>query len=106
MRSDLLHTHCTVQTHPPIIIPLDLSDINTLPENVRKIISITGRIDILVNNGGVSHRGSVLSTTPDVDIKIMLVNYFGAAALTKGKGTKEIYNITVSSQLTDKFIVT
>nr|CAH7758701.1 unnamed protein product [Callosobruchus chinensis] len=83
VRSDLLHTHYTVQTHPPIIIPLDLSDINSLPEQVKKILAITGHIDILVNNGGISHRGSITSTNPDVDIKIMLVNYFGAAALTK-----------------------
>ncbi|VEN57570.1 unnamed protein product [Callosobruchus maculatus] len=84
VRSDLLHTHYTVQTHPPIIIPLDLSDINSLPEQVKKILSITGHIDILINNGGISHRGSIISTNPDVDMKIMLVNYFGAAALTKG----------------------
>lgn len=85
VRSELLDTHPTVTTYPPIIIPLDLSDINSLPGVVKKIIDITGHIDILVNNGGVSHRGSVLNTNPDVDIKIMLVNYFGAAALTKGR---------------------
>jgi dehydrogenase/reductase SDR family protein 7B len=83
VRSDLLQTHPTVPTLPPIINPLDLSDINALPGHVEKILSITGKIDILINNGGVSHRGTVVSTQPDVDIKIMLVNYFGAVALTK-----------------------
>ncbi|XP_044268371.1 dehydrogenase/reductase SDR family protein 7-like isoform X2 [Tribolium madens] len=83
VRSDLLRTHPTVPTIPPIIQPLDLSDINSLPSHVEKILAITGRIDILINNGGVSHRGSVITTQPDVDIKIMLVNYFGAVALTK-----------------------
>jgi len=83
VRTDLLRTHPTVPTLPPIINPLDLSDINALPTHVEKILSITGKIDILINNGGVSHRGSVVATKPDVDIKIMLVNYFGAVALTK-----------------------
>ncbi|KAJ8963726.1 hypothetical protein NQ314_005419 [Rhamnusium bicolor] len=84
VRADMLHSDCAVQTHPPIIMPLDLSDINSLPGHVNKIISITGQIDILVNNGGISHRGTVLSTSIDVDVQIMQVNYFGSAALTKG----------------------
>ncbi|CAG9825370.1 unnamed protein product [Phaedon cochleariae] len=83
VRSDLLHSHRTVQTHPPVIIPLDLADINTLKDQVTKIMSITGKIDILVNNGGVSHRGTVLSTSYEVDMNIMMVNYFGSVALTK-----------------------
>ncbi|GJQ69692.1 hypothetical protein Trydic_g22264 [Trypoxylus dichotomus] len=74
---------CSLPTHHPIIMPMDLSDINSLSNIVHDILELTGRIDILVNNGGISHRGSVLETKPDVDIKIMLVNYFGAAALTK-----------------------
>lgn len=85
VRTDLLHTHSTIQTHPPIILPLDLSNIDSLAENVKKIIAVTGKIDILINNGGVSHRGSVLSTQTNVDMKIMMVNYFGTTALTKGK---------------------
>nr|CAH7758700.1 unnamed protein product [Callosobruchus chinensis] len=48
-----------------------------------QVVLCARHIDILVNNGGISHRGSITSTNPDVDIKIMLVNYFGAAALTK-----------------------
>ncbi|CAH1104410.1 unnamed protein product [Psylliodes chrysocephalus] len=83
VRTDLLHTHSTIQTHPPIILPLDLSNIDSLAENVKKIIAVTGKIDILINNGGVSHRGSVLSTQTNVDMKIMMVNYFGTTALTK-----------------------
>ncbi|CAH0558224.1 unnamed protein product [Brassicogethes aeneus] len=83
VRTELLQTHCTVQTFPPIIIPLDLSEYNNLSQHVTKILSITGHIDILINNGGVSHRGHAVSTNVDVDMKIMLVNYFGSIALTK-----------------------
>ncbi|CAG9854360.1 unnamed protein product [Phyllotreta striolata] len=83
VRTDLMHSHSTVQTHPPIIIPLDLADLDNLVENLKKIITVTGKVDILINNGGVSHRGNVLSTNIDVDMKIMMVNYFGTVALTK-----------------------
>lgn len=66
-------------------MPLDLTDIDSLPQIVKKIISITGHIDILINNGGVSNRGTVLSTGIEVHMKVMQVNYFGTVAFTKGK---------------------
>jgi dehydrogenase/reductase SDR family member 7B len=58
--------------------------LNSLPAKVEEILSIFGHIDILINNGGISVRADVLSTTMDVDIKVMLVNYFGSVAMTKG----------------------
>lgn len=70
-------------THPPIILPLDLSDLNSIGGKVQSVLEIHGAIDILVNNGGISVRGDALSTAIDVDIRIMLVNYFGSVALTK-----------------------
>lgn len=84
VRSDLLKIQTNVPTQPPVIVPLDLSDLEWLPNQVNKIVSITGRIDILVNNGGISNRGRVIDTKPDVDLKIMMVNYIGTIALTKG----------------------
>lgn len=73
-----------IPTHPPVVVPLDLSDLNSLKEKVDHILKIFGHIDILVNNGGVGVRADVLSTAIDIDIKVMLVNYFGSVALTKG----------------------
>lgn len=70
-------------THPPVIMPLDLSDLNSIPGKVQEILDIFGRIDILVNNGGISVRAEIMSTSTDVDLKVMLVNYFGAVAITK-----------------------
>uniref|UniRef100_A0A182JWG1 Dehydrogenase/reductase SDR family protein 7-like n=1 Tax=Anopheles christyi TaxID=43041 RepID=A0A182JWG1_9DIPT len=83
VRKDLLELHATVPTHPPIILPLDLSDLNSIVGKVQSVLEIHGAIDILVNNGGISVRGDALSTAIDVDIRIMLVNYFGTVALTK-----------------------
>ncbi|XP_058066468.1 dehydrogenase/reductase SDR family protein 7-like [Anopheles bellator] len=83
VRKDLLAIHTTVPTHPPIILPLDLSDLNSIAGKVQEVLEIHGAIDVLVNNGGVSVRGDALSTAIDVDIRIMLVNYFGTVAMTK-----------------------
>lgn len=67
------------------MVQLDLSDLTKLDDKVAGILKIFGHIDILVNNGGVSVRADVASTSIDVDIKVMAVNYFGAVAMTKGK---------------------
>ncbi|XP_018320727.1 dehydrogenase/reductase SDR family protein 7-like [Agrilus planipennis] len=83
VRNDLLQMYSTTPTHPPIIIPLDLSDLTSLENVVEKILSITSHVDILINNAGISHRGTVVNTNVEVDKKIMTVNYFGTITLTK-----------------------
>lgn len=83
VRKDLLALNTTVVTHSPVVIPLDLSDINSIPNKVKEVLEIHGQIDILINNGGVSVRSDCISTAIDVDIKVMLVNYFGTVALSK-----------------------
>ncbi|KAL6445426.1 hypothetical protein ACFW04_002304 [Cataglyphis niger] len=83
VKNDLINTHQTVPTHPPIVLPLDLTEINNLEDEVSKAIMIHGRIDILINNAGISYRGEVINTNVDVDIKVMLSNYFSQVALSK-----------------------
>lgn len=55
-----------------------------MPQHIAKVLATFGHVDILINNGGISVRGDVLSTTVDVYSMLMLVNYFGQVALTKG----------------------
>jgi short-subunit dehydrogenase len=62
---------------------LDLEQPSTLRLSTEAAIQIFGYIDILINNGGISQRGLVIDTTPEVDRKLMEVNFFGTAALTK-----------------------
>lgn len=83
VKNDLMTKYPNNPTYPPVIVPLDLSVLNTLQEAVRKILDIFGHIDILINNGGISVRADIISTAMDVDIKVMLVNYFGSVAMTK-----------------------
>lgn len=48
------------------------------------ILGVYGHVDIMVNNAGISYRGEVIATTPEVDLRVMGVNYFGTVSLTKG----------------------
>lgn len=63
---------------------MDISELVTLPSDAVKALNAHGRIDILINNAGVSCRGGVSETTMDVHKKIMVTNYFGTICLTKG----------------------
>lgn len=66
-----------------MILPLDLEDTSNANELCRQVISKFGRIDILINNGGISQRSLTKDTPPELDRKIMEVNFFGTVALTK-----------------------
>jgi short-subunit dehydrogenase len=63
--------------------PLDLAQHASIPVIVAKVLKASGKVDILVNNGGVSQRALAMDTALEVDKKLMEVNYFGTVALTK-----------------------
>lgn len=65
------------------IIPLDLEDFTQFSSKAEEAISAFGKVDILVNNGGISQRSFVKDTDILVDKRIMDVNYLGTVALTK-----------------------
>lgn len=89
------------------ILPLDLAAADTLKLSVEAAIQSFGRIDVLINNGGISQRGLAIETSLEVDRRIMEVNYFGAIALTKYLLPHLIQQksgrIAVISSLTGKF---
>ncbi|MCP9265142.1 Dehydrogenase/reductase SDR family member 7B [Dirofilaria immitis] len=65
----------------PVYKYLDISDPNGVAELVS--LAVSQRIDVLVNNAGLSMRGSCKNTPMDVHRQIMEVNYFGHVAITK-----------------------
>lgn len=65
------------------VLPLDLGNSESFEALVKQAISWFGRIDILVNNGGISQRSFAKETLIEVDKRIMEVNYIGTIALTK-----------------------
>lgn len=88
-------------------IPLDLEIPSSIKEAFEKVISIFPKIDILINNGGISQRTLIKDTSMEIFRKIMEINLFGAVQLTKlvlpvmienGGG-----NIVVTSSISGKF---
>ncbi len=65
------------------ICPLDLTSAESIHKAVNVLAEQFGRIDYLVNNGGISQRSLLIDTPVDIDRRIMEVNYFGAITLTK-----------------------
>lgn len=65
------------------VLPLDLEDHDSLSEKTLEAIKWFGRVDILVNNGGISQRSLVKDTMLSVDKRIIDINYLGTIALTK-----------------------
>jgi dehydrogenase/reductase SDR family protein 7B len=63
--------------------PFDLSDTSDISTLVENQLSQTGRIDYLLNIGGISHRSIIEETPLWLDRKIMEINYFGTIALSK-----------------------
>jgi short-subunit dehydrogenase len=66
-----------------VILPFDLSDFDNAKNHVENAIAAFGKIDILVNNGGVSQRSLIVDTDFEVDKKLIEVDYLGTVALTK-----------------------
>lgn len=70
--------------HKPYTVVFDLADTNTVLNAAEEILKHLGHVDILINNAGISYRGTILDTGVDVDKKVMETNYFGPVAFTKG----------------------
>ncbi|MGF1668847.1 MAG: SDR family oxidoreductase [Balneolaceae bacterium] len=65
------------------ILPLDLMDTGSMEENAELAMNMFGRIDVLINNGGISQRANAAESTMETIRDIMEVNFFGTVALTK-----------------------
>jgi dehydrogenase/reductase SDR family member 7B len=91
------------------LCPLDLSMPPSIQQAVEQVIARFGRVDFLVNNGGISQRSRIIDTNIEVDRRIMEVNYFGSVILTKALLPIMIKNggghITVISSVSGKFSV-
>jgi short-subunit dehydrogenase len=65
------------------VLPMDMEEIEKIPEKAKQAMAHFGKVDVLFNNAGISQRGSVLETDMAVYQKIMNLNFFGVIALTK-----------------------
>nr|DBA20177.1 TPA: hypothetical protein GDO54_015893 [Pyxicephalus adspersus] len=69
--------------YKPHTVIFDLSDVEAVTSAANEILHLAGKVDILINNAGISFRGNILNTEINVDRMIMDTNYFGPVALTK-----------------------
>lgn len=65
------------------ILPFDLGDYLHMKPIVEKAVSFFGKVDMLVNNGGISQRSLIIDTDILVDKKLMDIDYLGTVALSK-----------------------
>jgi dehydrogenase/reductase SDR family protein 7B len=63
-------------------LDLDSTD-KDIDEAISIIFKIYGRIDVLLNCAGMGFRGKIVDTIPDVDRRILQVDYFGQIAVIK-----------------------
>lgn len=70
--------------HPEacMILPLDLEQPKNFPALAQEVFERFGRIDMLINNGGISQRSLVMDTSLEVVERLMRINYTGTVALT------------------------
>jgi len=66
-----------------MILPFDLANTSNASGLTAQIMNKFGRIDILINNGGMSQRGEAIETSLEIDRRLMEVNYFSYVSLTK-----------------------
>jgi dehydrogenase/reductase SDR family protein 7B len=65
------------------VLSLDLENTDELTQKAADAIKIFGRIDLLINSGGISQRAFALETTLETEERIMRVNFWGTVALSK-----------------------
>lgn len=80
---DVLKQKCDALQGDALVVALDLSAIDRIPEAVERVISERGQVDVLINNAGMSQRALVRDADLEIDRKIMELNYFSPVALTK-----------------------
>lgn len=65
------------------VLPLDLANYESMTIIAQNAVSCFGRVDLLINNGGISQRSPIIETSIAVDKKLMEIDYLGTVALSK-----------------------
>ena len=66
-----------------LILPFDLADTSMASGLAAQVMNKFGRVDVLVNNGGMSQRSEARVTSNETERLLMEVNYFAHVNLTK-----------------------
>jgi dehydrogenase/reductase SDR family protein 7B len=89
------------------VLSLDLEQTASLAQKAVEALRIFGKIDVLINSGGISQRSLALATTAETEEKIMRINFWGTVALSKAVIPTMIQNgggqVVCISSLVGKF---
>jgi dehydrogenase/reductase SDR family protein 7B len=89
------------------VLSLDLEDSASLANKADDAIRIFGKIDILINSGGISQRSLAMETDLAIEQRFMTVNFWGTVILSKAVLPQMIANgegsIVCVSSLVGKF---
>ena len=66
-----------------LVLPLDVSKHDTMESATQQVLAQFGKIDLLINNAGVSQRSFCVDTDFDVYRQMMDINVLGQIALTQ-----------------------
>jgi NADP-dependent 3-hydroxy acid dehydrogenase YdfG len=66
-----------------MVLPLDVTDYDAMPAAVQRVEDSFARIDMLINNAGISQRSFCVDTDMDVYRTLFEVDVLGQIALTK-----------------------
>lgn len=66
-----------------LVVPTDVTDVDQCRRMVEETVAYFGRVDVLVNNAGISMRASFSELDLDVMHKLMNVNFWGTVYSTK-----------------------
>ncbi|MCQ2960539.1 MAG: SDR family oxidoreductase [Bacteroidales bacterium] len=90
-----------------IVYPIDLEQTDSLEYKTNEAIALFGKIDIVINNGGISQRSLTIETPIANDRKIMEIDYFSTIIITKAVLPQMIQNgfghIIVTSSISGCF---
>lgn len=65
------------------VLSLDLENTASLADKAAEAIRIYGKIDLLINSGGISQRSFALETQLETEQRLMNVNFWGTVVLSK-----------------------
>eukprot|EP01132_Coremiostelium_polycephalum_P013112 gene13112-15997_t len=65
------------------VLPVDLEATESLEQKAMDALRIFGRIDLLINSGGISQRGLALETAHETEARLMKINFWGTVVLSK-----------------------
>lgn len=64
-------------------IRLNMKDASSMKSSVEEVINKWGRIDVLVNNAGITSNVSLLDSTDEQFMEMFQINFFGVVSLTR-----------------------